>query len=84
MKMLEFGFLCSGPMGEGEEDWSLGCGCETLCSWVRQESPLWLPKESSALSPEVSGGAGNSSLVFPSCCAYGSMCRKIIVRAPVD
>lgn len=41
-------------------------------------------KESSALCPEVSGGAGNDSLVFLSRCAYSSMCRKIIVRAPPD
>lgn len=63
----------------------VGCGCEKSCSWIRQESSLlWLLKESSALSPEVSGEAGNGSLVFPSCCAYSSMCRKIIVRAPPD
>lgn len=52
---------------------------------MRQESSLlWLPEESSAVCPEVFAGAGNSSLVFPSCCAYSSMCRKVIVRAPPD
>lgn len=87
MKMLEFGFLCLSPMGEGDRglEPGVGCGCEMLCSWVRQESSLLcLPKEGSALSPEVAGGAGNSSPVFPSCCAYSIMCRKRIVRPPPD